>query len=372
MTLKTIPDIFRRCRGRETGHWRVGGELARTVHFDSGDIVFASSNHPSDKLSAIMVECGKLTQDQMDYALANLRPGLTIGKNLIEMGFITQRDLLEAARLQVGKIVTSAMLATERPVFDYRNELEESIVRLPLNTPSLLFEGTMAVTDREGLLKLLGPCNQVVQLLDGKRVYEELDLPSDLLKMAGLMDGTHTIMDISDETGVKFMKTIAFVLFLREMGWAILYCREQKNGQVDQERCIAGVIERQHRSFGVGVIVDEKYMIQNLIFIGDKSPAEVSQVYATADNQKSIIIQLFENTSTERLVTPPIDLHGNVQPTECGATYLGEAKLPLPAGLPKMTGINVTFRCSNSGLEIWGTLLNKKIQANISIARSIF
>jgi exopolyphosphatase/pppGpp-phosphohydrolase len=58
-----------------------------------------------DRLTFLLVERGKLTQAQMDYALANLKPGLSIGKNLIEMGFITQRDLLEVARAQVERLV---------------------------------------------------------------------------------------------------------------------------------------------------------------------------------------------------------------------------------------------------------------------------
>ena len=222
MTIKTIPDIFRRCRGRETGHWRVGGEFFRTIHLDSGDIVFASSNFPTDKLSAIMVSSAKLTQEQMDFALANLRPGMTIGKNLIEMGFITQRDLLEVARLQVDQIVRFALHADESPIFEIRDELEENIVRLPLNTPALLFAGIMAVTDREGLLELLGPLNQVV-LLQGKRIYDELDLPADLLKMTRMMDGTHTILELSSEAGVEPMRVSSFALFLREMGWGKLF-----------------------------------------------------------------------------------------------------------------------------------------------------
>jgi len=221
MTLETIPDLFRRCRGRETGHWRVGGESNRTVYLDSGDIVFASSNFKADRLTTILVDRKKLTQDQMDYAMANLKQGMSVGKNLIEMGFITQRDLLDAARQQVERIVWSALVSPETPVFEAKGELEESIVRLPIDTPSLLLAGVMGITDRNGLLELLGPINQVV-LLQGKKVFE-LELPSDLAKMAPLMDGTHTILELSSEAAVEPMRTGAFALFLREMGWGKLY-----------------------------------------------------------------------------------------------------------------------------------------------------
>jgi hypothetical protein len=214
MTLKTVPDLFRRWREKETGHWHVGDKQSRTIYLDSGDIVYASSNFPSDKLTTIMVEQGKLTQNQMNHALANLKPGISVAKNLIEMGFIAHSDLLDIVRIQVGRIVCSALSATESPTFDAKNELEESIVRLPLlDTPALLFSGVMKITDRESLLELLGPLNQVV-LLQGKRVFE-LELPADLLKMAQLMDGTRTILELSSETAVKTMETGAFALFLR-------------------------------------------------------------------------------------------------------------------------------------------------------------
>jgi len=221
MTLLTVPDLFRRYRGKETGHWRVGNESVRTVHLDSGDIVFASSTFQSDRLTTILVESGKLTQGQMEHALSNLKPGMSVGKNLIEMGFITQRDLLDAARFQVERIVWSALTAPETPTFEPKDDLEENVVRLPLDTPALLFKGIMRIVDRESLLELLGPLNQVV-FLQGKRVFE-LDLPADLAKVAPLMDGTHTILELGSEVAVEPMRVGAFALFLREIGWGKLY-----------------------------------------------------------------------------------------------------------------------------------------------------
>ena len=222
MTLKTVPDLFSRFRARETGHWRVGGEQSRTVYLDSGDIVYASSNFPSDRLTTIVVEQGKLTADQMSHALSNLKPGISVAKNLIEMGFITQRDLLDIARLQVERIACSALLSPQTPTFEAREDLEDSIVRLPIDTPSLLFKGVMnVIDDRENLLELLGPLNQVV-IMQSKRIFD-IGLPDDLAKIARIMDGTRTILELSNEAGVQPIRTGALALFLREMGWGRLY-----------------------------------------------------------------------------------------------------------------------------------------------------
>lgn len=221
MSLHALQDLFRRHREKATGIWKLGEDPARTVYLDAGDIVFAHSTHALDRLTHLMVERGKLTQAQLDYALANLKPGLSIGKNLIDMGFITQRDLLETARAQVERVVAGAMgTADEAPHFDAR-ELDATVVRLPFDTPLLLLQSTLGLKDREGILELLGPLNQVV-LLQGRRL-QELSLPPDLAKLPPLLDGTHTLLELSREAGAEPMRLGAFALFLREMGWARLH-----------------------------------------------------------------------------------------------------------------------------------------------------
>jgi hypothetical protein len=108
MSLPALKDLFARHRQKATGIWRLGQDPQRTVFLENGDVVFAGSTHPLDRLTHLLVERGKITQAQLDYATANLNPGMSIGKNLIEMGFITQRDLLDVARAQVERMARTA------------------------------------------------------------------------------------------------------------------------------------------------------------------------------------------------------------------------------------------------------------------------
>ncbi len=221
MSAKALQDLFRRHREKASGLWRLGQDPGRTIYFDSGDIVFAQSTHPMDRLTHLLVERGKLTQTQLDYALANLRQGISIGKNLIEMGFITQRDLLEVARAQVERVVCGALATQDlEPAFEAK-ELDANVVRLPFDTPELLLNGLLGLKDREGLLELLGPLNQVV-VLQGRRLME-MNLPADLAKLPPLLDGTHTLLELSRESLAEPLRLGIFALFLREMGWARLH-----------------------------------------------------------------------------------------------------------------------------------------------------
>ncbi|HJV37338.1 MAG TPA: DUF4388 domain-containing protein [Geothrix sp.] len=220
MSLPALKDLFARHRTGATGLWRLGQEPNRIVYFEGGNVVFAASSHPQDRLTHLLVERGKLTQVQLDYAMANLNPTMSIGRNLIEMGFITQRDLLDVARAQVERVVWAVMAETmERPAFEAK-ALDASTVRLPFDTPGMLLAGVLNLQDREPLLAELGPLDQVVALEVPR--LPELNLPSDLVRLPGLLGGQRTLLDLSREAGVEPFRLGAFVLYLREMGWARL------------------------------------------------------------------------------------------------------------------------------------------------------
>ncbi len=221
MSLLALQDLFRRYREKATGVWTLGKDPGRTIFIDYGDTVFAQSSHPHDRLTYLLVERGKVTQAQMDYALANLKPGLSIGKNLIEMGFITQRDLLDVAKAQVERIIRGALAFPDLEPSFAAQDLDANVVRLPMNTAQLFLAGTLALQDREELLELLGPLNQVV-VLQG-RGLQDLSLPPDLAKLPPLLDGTHTLLELSRESMAEPLRLGAFALFLREMGWARLH-----------------------------------------------------------------------------------------------------------------------------------------------------
>ena len=219
-TLSALQDLFQRQREGATGQWRLGTDPQRNIFFDQGRIVFAQSTHPLDRLTHLLVEKGRLTQDQMDYAMSNLQPGMSVGKNLIQLGFITQRDLLDMAKLQVERVVWGAIgTPNVTPVF-MPKVLDNTVVRLSLDTPALLLGGLLNLKDRERLLELLGPLSQVM-VLDRMKL-NALELPPDLARVPGLINGRRTLLELSRDAAAEPVRLGAFVLFLREMAWGHL------------------------------------------------------------------------------------------------------------------------------------------------------
>jgi len=93
MSLSALTDLFARHRARATGLWRLGQDPHRTIFMETGDIVFATSTHPFGPPHHLLVERGRITQAQLDCH-GEPQSDHVHWKNLIEMGFITQRDLL--------------------------------------------------------------------------------------------------------------------------------------------------------------------------------------------------------------------------------------------------------------------------------------
>ena len=130
--------------------------LQKAVYFRDGQILFAASNDPQDQLASILVEEGKLSKDQMQVAQARVTAGNPLAKVLTELGYISQRELADAARLKVEKILTDLYLWSEGSYQFVGRSLPKGAIDLELSTPRLLFNSIRRVQEREWVLEQLG------------------------------------------------------------------------------------------------------------------------------------------------------------------------------------------------------------------------
>lgn len=109
------------------------------------------------------------------------------------------------------------------------------------------------------------------------------------------------------------------------------------------------------RSFGPGVMDKGKYVIDNLIKIGDNMPVEETRRYfVPADNLPGILLIAFENVSKQDHVQPNVDPDGNS--VDCNpedqVKVLGDLELTLLPNTPKGTAIQVTFTVDDAGVTV--------------------
>lgn len=133
---------------------------------------------------------------------------------------------------------------------------------------------------------------------------------------------------------------------------------EAESLMINVPQQVSTVSDKLTRSLGPAVYVDEeRYMIANLLFVGDEIPAEAEDTYGThRDNQPAVRVNVFENVATRenKYVLPSIDENGNEQYTDPSlkVKLIGEVRLELPPNTPKGAPIRVVFRSSAIGLEV--------------------
>ena len=159
-TLALIVELY---RGNVTGSLKLErAPLQKAVYFRDGQILFAASNDPKDQLASILVEEGKLGPDQMQVAQARVSAGNPLAKVLTELGYISQRELADAARIKVEKILTDLYTWTEGTYQFATKSLPKGAIDLDLSTPQLIYASIRRIQDRDWILRELGSLDAVL------------------------------------------------------------------------------------------------------------------------------------------------------------------------------------------------------------------
>ena len=159
-TLDLIIELY---RGAVTGSLKLErAPLQKAVYFRDGQILFAASNDPKDQLASILVEEGKLGPDQMQVAQARVSAGNPLAKVLTELGYISQRELADAARIKVEKILTDLYTWTEGTYQFATKSLPKGAIDLDLSTPQLIYASIGRIQDRDWILRELGSLDAVL------------------------------------------------------------------------------------------------------------------------------------------------------------------------------------------------------------------
>ncbi len=141
-------------RSSSTGILSVESEGTRkAVYFHNGQVVFATSNSPNDRLGETLLRLGKISVDEYEASLGQISHGRRQGKVLIEMGAMAPQDLWEGVETQVREIVFSLF---EWPagefVFESTTLPQKEKVTVAFDPLKLVLEGLRRV-DPEGALK---------------------------------------------------------------------------------------------------------------------------------------------------------------------------------------------------------------------------
>ncbi|HXK10241.1 MAG TPA: DUF4388 domain-containing protein [Vicinamibacteria bacterium] len=177
-----------------TGSLKVTGPVhPKALYFRAGRILFGSSNDPRDQLGAILIESGRITREQLDEVNAKVGPGNPLAKVLAESGFVNQRELGDAARVKVERILAD-VLSWSSGSFEFEDGvLPKGAVDLKLSTEKLLLAAVMRVPDRTFALRHVELSTVLEPVTEGESALSEVR--SEVWPLLERLDGRRTLKD---------------------------------------------------------------------------------------------------------------------------------------------------------------------------------
>jgi len=201
-------------RSGSTGILSVEFEGTRkAVYFHNGQVVFATSNSPNDRLGETLLRLGKISVEEYEMSLQQISHGRRQGKVLIEMGAMAPQDLWEGVETQVREIVFSLFeWAAGEFVFESTTLPQKEKVTVSFDPLTLVLEGLRRI-DPEGALKgrypdpgLILECNKDIDL-KGLEPFEK--------HILNAVDSRRSVAEICRESEIgdaETMKTL-YALF---------------------------------------------------------------------------------------------------------------------------------------------------------------
>ncbi|RME75900.1 MAG: DUF4388 domain-containing protein [Planctomycetota bacterium] len=238
MTLKgslevlNLSDIFQSLSmNQHTGTLRVSdGRRERMVYFSDGEITLLSTDKKL-RIGDLLVREGKISQDDLEYALEKQRASAEAGEErrlgeiLVEEGFVSEADVAAVVRRQIEEAIYDLFLWKQAEfefLIDYCPESLQkpghNITRLRFNTGSLIMEAMRRLDEWEQISAEIPSRKEVFRFIGDEHEVMQLRLPPRLTAEIPLIDGERNVEQLLEESSLGEFELYKLLYELKRHG----------------------------------------------------------------------------------------------------------------------------------------------------------
>jgi hypothetical protein len=193
--------------------------IIKILYFKGGDVLSASTNDRDDSIDEILMRAGKVSREHVKQALAKRKESETLGDALLNLGFITRKELTWARRVQVVGVIRSIsewQTGSFTIVADYLPKRDEGTL-FPL--PQIIVELVVTDQDRAKFERLLDGGNAVfTRGADFDRVWPDLGLNEEADSIVAEIDGARNATEIGVVSGKETFNVYKLLHALTTLG----------------------------------------------------------------------------------------------------------------------------------------------------------
>ncbi len=173
----------------------------KSLYFQQGEIVFATSSFSSEDLGEVLFSLGKIEQDTLRELRRLVSENTSLGKLLVERGIVAPKDLWLAARSQVEHIIYALFSAGTGGFYFQSLPIEqEQILRLSMSTQNIIMEGLRRLDEKSLFMRKIISLDYF-PLETGKDVTELTQAEARLMNVA--QAGQRTARDLFRKLGLR-------------------------------------------------------------------------------------------------------------------------------------------------------------------------
>lgn len=187
------------------------GPVHKNVYIKGGDMIFAASNQPEDRLGDMLLAEGRLSRQQCAESAEYMKKtGKRLGSAMVALGFMTASELLSAINDHAESIILSLFNYEEGEFFFKEGPLpSEEVITLKLSAANLIYRGIKRIKEVSCVMKHCPPLDAVPALAtDPLNLFQDLRLEQADGRVLSLVDGKRSIRDIADSLGEDEFDTV--------------------------------------------------------------------------------------------------------------------------------------------------------------------
>jgi curved DNA-binding protein CbpA len=173
------------------------GPICKRIYIKNGVMVFATSNQEEDRLEEILLKNGKITLDQYYQVDILKKEGKSLGKALVELGYLKPKELIWAVKHQAEEIILSLFLWEEGTVSFIEGSLPVEAITLKLSAASLIYRGIKRINKSEYFKNICPTMDTLLYYsIEPLNLFQDIKFPETDMDILSLIDGSLTFKEI--------------------------------------------------------------------------------------------------------------------------------------------------------------------------------